>query len=262
MSNPASSGPAAATRDELFAALADARSRTVLRLVGEESPQGIGKNDLAVRLAAVTTDKRLADVTEDDHRQALVELHHRLVPRLTDAGLLEETGNAIRTDDHRAFDALGVDAMVSGHRTADADALDAVFEALADERRRAILAVLSEQSHPISTETLARDVAAREADTTERAVSQERVDRVVVSLGHVHLPLLCDADLVGYDDARDHVSYEGHPVVRTEWIQSIGGTSPSDDTTDTATDASERADVHTLERPEPRPRNRRSQFPL
>ncbi|QCS42790.1 hypothetical protein [Natrinema versiforme] len=250
MSNSDPSGSAVAARDDYFAALADARRRTVLRLVHERSPQGIEKDDLAFRLAAVTSDKQLASVTDDDHQRALVDLHHRLVPRLTDAGLLEETdGDLIRTTDHRAFDEPGFEAAVSGHRTDDAEELDAVFEALADSRRRTVLAVLSDQYHPIATETLARDIAAREDDVTEREVSGERVDEVLASLVHVHLPLLSDATLVGYDDDADRVSYEGHPAVRAEWIQPADSApaTTGDAGTDAVADSTAGTDVRTLD---------------
>ncbi|ELY88534.1 DUF7344 domain-containing protein [Natrinema altunense] len=133
MSNTARSASAAATRDELFGALADARRRTVLRLVRDRTPQGIGKDDLALRLAAVTTDKALATVTDDDHHRALVALHHRHLPRLTDAGLLEETDDGLlRVADHPVIDEL--DVARSDSETTDADGADAVFEAPLDGR--------------------------------------------------------------------------------------------------------------------------------
>ncbi|WP_226482949.1 DUF7344 domain-containing protein [Natrinema amylolyticum] len=248
MSNSVQSGSAAATRDELFDALANARRRTVLRLVRDRTPHGIGKEDLAFRLAAVTDDKRLAAVTDDDHQRALVALHHRLVPRLTDAGLLEETDDGLlRTTDHWVFDEPAFETVTSDRETTDADELDAVLEALADDRRRTVLAVLSDQYHLITTETLARDVAAREAETNERDVSRERVDEVLASLVHVHLPVLHDATLVGYDDDADRVSYEGHPVVRAEWIRPADS-APATDAETAAGDAETgRTDVRTLE---------------
>lgn len=262
MSNTASSGSTAVVRDELFDTLADARSRAVLRLVDERSPAGIEKDELAVQLAAVIADDRRASVSEDDRRRTLVELHHRLVPRLTEAGLLEETDGVIRTTDHGAFDGAEYDAVLSDDRVIDADALDDTFEALSDERRRTALAVLRDRSHPIATETLARDVAAREAGTAARAVSQERVDRVLASLVHVHLPSLHDATLVAYDDATDRVSYEGHPAVRAEWIRPPDGSATTDATSDASAATAAGTDDRMLERLEAERRGRRSQYPL
>ncbi|WP_226006477.1 DUF7344 domain-containing protein [Natrinema salinisoli] len=244
MSNSASSGSTAGGRDDLFDALADGRRRAVVRLVHERSPLGIEKDDLAFQFAAVMTDKRLAAVTDDDHQRARIELHHTLLPRLTDAGFLEEVDGAVRTTEHGAFDAAGLEAAISAGRGDDPAELDAVFEALADERRRTVLGVLSNQYHQIATETLARDVAAREADATEREVSQERVDEVLTSLVHVHLPLLSDAALVGYDADGHRVSYEGHPAVRTEWVQPAPDVATTDDTAETVTEGT---DVRTLE---------------
>ncbi|MDF9746681.1 DUF7344 domain-containing protein [Natrinema salsiterrestre] len=244
MSNSASSGSTTGVRDGLFDALADGRRRAVVRLVHERSLEGIEKDDLAFQLAAVMADKRLAAVTDDDHQRARIELHHTLLPRLTDAGLLEEVDGAVRTTEHGAFDAAGLEAAISAGHGDDAAELDAVFEALADERRRTVLGVLSDQYHPIATETLARDVAAREADATEREVSQERVDEVLTSLVHVHLPLLSDAALIGYDADAGRVSYDGHPAVRTEWVRPTSDVATIDDTAATVTEGT---DVRTLE---------------
>ncbi|WP_254530305.1 DUF7344 domain-containing protein [Natrinema gelatinilyticum] len=217
MSNSATSGPRTDARDEFFGALANARRRVVVRIVSERSPEGIGKNDLAFRLAAVTTDNTLVSVSDDDHQRTLVDLHHRLLPPLKDAGLLEETEDgAVVTTDHWTFDDTRFDRPVSIGAGDEQDGRDAVFHALADERRRTVLSVLTAQYHPIATETLARDVAAREAGKTEREVSKRHVDDVHASLVHVHLPLLDEATLVGYDSEDGRVSYEGHPLVRVE----------------------------------------------
>lgn len=229
MSNLASSGSVTAVRDELFDILADTSRRAVLRIVTEQSPVGIAKNDLAFQLAAVLADKPLASVSENDYQQVHAELHHRHVPHLTNTGLLAETDDgSIVTGDHPAYDDPRLEESISGNRDADREALDTVFRALADERRRTILSVLSDQYHPIGTETLARDVAAREAETTERDVPQERVDDVRLSLVHLHLPLLSDATLIGYDTETARVSYEGHPDVRAEWIRPADGAEPTD----------------------------------
>jgi DNA-binding transcriptional ArsR family regulator len=72
-----------------------------------------------------------------------------------------------------------------------------VLNALADHRRRVVLAALVDGPTPITDATLARRVA-----TAERTPDQaETVDRptpqsVVLSLVHVHLPVLADAGLV------------------------------------------------------------------
>ena len=73
----------------------------------------------------------------------------------------------------------------------------AVYEMLADERRRRTLAVLAGASLPMDVRTLARRVAA-EGDGRTAETTGEPVDRVHVSLYHVHLPKLADLGVVDY----------------------------------------------------------------
>ncbi|WP_440765105.1 DUF7344 domain-containing protein [Natronorubrum sp. DTA7] len=220
MSNPDAGGRSPRSRDEVFDALADSVRREILRIVHGRSPSGVSTTDLAFELAAVTADSPLASVTDDDHQRALVDCQHRHLPALVDAGLVAETGDGtVVTTDHWVFDDSEFDATFAG-RTDDETDLDALFGALADSRRRTILIVLGNQYHPLSTETLARDVAAREAETAERDVSQERAEQVLTSLVHVHLPHLNDAGLVTYDLETGSVSYKGHPSLRTDWLDS------------------------------------------
>ena len=219
MSNPGVSERSTDSRDAVFDALADGTRRTALRIVRDRSPDGVAKTDLAYELAAVTADKPLAAVTDDDHRRARLDCRHRVLPALFEAGLLEETDDdRVVASDHPAFEDAELAALVEGETGDYEDDLDGLCSALADSRRRTVLAVLANQYHPLSTETLARDVAAREESTTEREVSQERVEAVLTSLVHVHLPLLNDTGLVGYDAETDTVSYEGHPLLRVEWL--------------------------------------------
>jgi hypothetical protein len=59
--------------------------------------------------------------------------------------------------------------------------------------------------------------------------------------------VLHDATLVGYDDDADRVSYEGHPVVRAEWIRPDAGVSATDAETTAGDAGTGRTDVRTLE---------------
>ncbi|MFA9415643.1 hypothetical protein [Natrinema sp. HArc-T2] len=220
MSNTGPSGSTTAVRDEFFDAFADCRRRTVLRVVYQRSPDELEKDELARHLAAVTMDKRPAEMTDDDYRGALVDVHHRLVPSLTDAGLLEPVDDeTIVLGDHPAFDDALLEGIVSARHDADDATLDAVFRALAADRRRTILSILAEEDRPLETETLARRVAAREAETTEREVARERVDEVATAFVHVHGPMLADASLVDYDAEAGRVADADHPVVDPEWIR-------------------------------------------
>ncbi|WP_049924990.1 DUF7344 domain-containing protein [Halopiger goleimassiliensis] len=250
MTTSAPSGRSADARTECFQSLADPTRRAIVRLAHERSPEGIGKRDLATKIAAVTSDEASDAVTDDQHRRALLECHHSALPALRDAGLVTVVDETVRTTDHWLYDHPTFDAVVAGPTDDDED-LDAVYEALADERRRTVLSVLGAQYHPISTETLARDVAAREAGTTERDVSSERVASVRTSLVHAHLPLLAECGLVTYDAEDDHVSYQGHPELRAEWLVDGVTTAESSDDGDSSDDDAdpfaETPDVETID---------------
>lgn len=74
-----------------------------------------------------------------------------------------------------------------------------LLRALADDRRRTTLSVLLDASTPIDARLVARRVVARETERDVSRISSERVDRVHVSLHHVHLPKLSDVGLASYD---------------------------------------------------------------
>lgn len=78
---------------------------------------------------------------------------------------------------------------------------------LADERRRLALAALAERSAPVALESLAADVAAREANGA--SPSPDEIDRMAVSLHHVHLPRAADLDVIDYDADANRVEDVG-----------------------------------------------------
>lgn len=78
------------------------------------------------------------------------------------------------------------------------DALNDLYEALSHDRRRTVLAVLTEVEPPVDAHTLARRVSERERGD----VSEEAVERAHVSLHHVHLPRLSAVGLLDYDPDR------------------------------------------------------------
>ncbi|MFC4541676.1 hypothetical protein ACFO5R_07025 [Halosolutus amylolyticus] len=205
-----------AALDSLCQSLASDRRRAILRLVPDPSSDGIEKADLATRLVAVTNDKPPGAVTDDERRRSEIELAHHDLPALQDGGLIatREDGAVVATD-HPAVDENGIDDALAERSDADCDA---VFEALADARRRTVLSVLENERGSLSARSLARSVAAREIGASERSVPSDRVDRVLASLVHVHLPTLADAGLVAYDDSAGRVGYEGHPLLRTGLI--------------------------------------------
>ncbi|MDQ2048881.1 hypothetical protein RBH26_00115 [Natronolimnohabitans sp. A-GB9] len=230
MSNPDVSDRSAASRDDLFDVLATRDRRELLRIVRNQTPAGIGKADLALELAAVIDDKPAAAVTEDDRRRVLVDCHHRVLPALFEAGLLTETDDdRVVTTDHWAFDDDELMAVVDGRSDTSETDLDALFEGLSDSRRRTVLTVLANESEPITTESLARAVTACEDGVTERNVGEDRILEVRTALVHVHLPLLDDAGLVGYDAETGSVSVVDHPLLCVEWLEDEADADVDDD---------------------------------
>ncbi|RQG89808.1 hypothetical protein EA462_07250 [Natrarchaeobius halalkaliphilus] len=187
--------------------LSSDRRRELLRLVARASPSGISKETLAARLCE-TGDVRSGSVTDEGRRKMLASLHHRDLPALIDVGLLTtaDDGTIVATG-HSLFDHLDILA------TEPPDGFEAVSDALAHSRRRSILAVLHRRNGSVSTRSLARAVTADESGFVVYPSSSDDVDDVYVSLVHVHLPILSDADLIAYDPDSGRVRYEGHPAL-------------------------------------------------
>ncbi|RQG97011.1 DUF7344 domain-containing protein [Natrarchaeobius chitinivorans] len=218
------------SRDAAFRSLADDHRRTLLAIVHDRSPDGIEKTELSVEFAAVTNDKPPGSVTDDERQRALVDCRHRQLPALIDAGLLEIDGDErVVTTDHWFFGTPQIEAVLVGHTDESDDVLSTIFGVIADSRRRTLLSVLEDWNRSVSVETLARSVAAREAETTVHAVSAKRVDRVQADLVHVHLPLLDDAGLLEYDHAENHISYDGHPILAVDRLTDESADTDGDD---------------------------------
>ncbi|ELZ27482.1 hypothetical protein C475_06170 [Halosimplex carlsbadense 2-9-1] len=78
---------------------------------------------------------------------------------------------------------------------------DERHELLAAQRRRVALAVLAERAAPTELDDLARAVAAREGEDPPA----EAVERLAVSLHHVHLPRMDELGVVDYDPSANRV---------------------------------------------------------
>lgn len=97
----------------------------------------------------------------------------------------------------------GVERNGSGE-TGELD-LDAVFDALSDQRRRHVISCLLADGRAMALSDLARIVAEREADGADRQIDFETVRGIETSLYHVHVPKLAAAGVVEYDRDRDLV---------------------------------------------------------
>jgi hypothetical protein len=74
---------------------------------------------------------------------------------------------------------------------------DERYRVLSAERRRLTLDVVADRTAPVGLDDVARAVARRETDAD--VPDAAAVERVAVSLHHVHLPKLSDAGVVQYD---------------------------------------------------------------
>lgn len=69
------------------------------------------------------------------------------------------------------------------------------YRLFAEERRRTTYDVLRSESEPVALEDMAKTVAHREG----RGTDEESVERVAITLHHVHLPMMDDVGVIDYD---------------------------------------------------------------
>lgn len=111
--------------------------------------------------------------------------------------------------------------------------VESVFVALADERRRHVLATLDGRNTPATVPDLARFVVARETGHDPTGVPAAGYRAVRVTLWHVHLPKLAEAGLVEHHDGG--VSMADAAVARR--ASDLTGTAFSESSLDAAFEA-------------------------
>jgi len=87
----------------------------------------------------------------------------------------------------------------------DSLAREEVHDLLASERRRYVLSTLSAHG-PLPLPDLADEIAHREHDAPLPQVPEDAVLRTYLSLWHVHVPKLREANVVSYDQESDVVA--------------------------------------------------------
>ncbi|XVH33232.1 DUF7344 domain-containing protein (plasmid) [Haloferacaceae archaeon DSL9] len=211
--------------DDLFTCFASGDRRRLLGIVHEREPtrESLTRRELAAALVSDVHERSEDRERAENLRRTLALLHHAHLPRLAHVGLIDydPDRDSISAADHPAFRDSGLLAVMRGETGSGSDSLDALFGTLADAGRRTILDVLSHQFGPIHTDTLAREIGAKERGTSESAVSDEDVRRILVRLRHVQLPHLAEAELIKYDGKEGHVAYTGHPELRVPWMHSV-----------------------------------------
>lgn len=205
--NPRRSETSAGTRNPVFGSIAHRRRRTVLDTLLRWGPP-LSERQLAEHLAAVEQGTPSPGRPEVEAIQT--DLTHAHLPRLEAAGLVrwDRDDAIVRTTSHPALDDPRFRLLLETER----EGLDDALSALAHEHRRLALTVLKDEG-PTSLPTLARDALRRGPD--DLGLGTGTVDDLVVSLAHVHLPKLAEADLIAYDPETGHVTYSDHPALET-----------------------------------------------
>ena len=205
---------------EVFAGVADARRRIVLDVLTDQPT--LHEQALATRVAARERATRVGDVTASERQRVWISLHHRHLPKLADLGFVTRVDDEVRlAADAPDVEELGLLDVPDGTCGGPADRADALFDALANDQRRTILAILESrtagaESDALSAAELADAVVATEFDGDADVTADP--SRATVTLLHRDLPKLADVGLVSHDREVDRVAFEGHPFLRTEWF--------------------------------------------
>lgn len=189
---------------ETLCCLTDRRRRRVLTVLTDRS-SSLPERTLAAKLALSESVENETGVSREDVDAVHAELRHRHLPKLADHDLVrwEKSDGTVAATDHPLLE----DERFRLFTGPDADDWDAVLESIANDQRRAVLAVLQSRDGTVSLSDLAPSVTARTCESAPKAA----VDEVSVGLHHVALPALEDAGLVRYDGDEGTVAYRGHP---------------------------------------------------
>ncbi|NEU56208.1 hypothetical protein [Halorussus sp. MSC15.2] len=189
--------------DATFAALADRECRDLLWRLAESDDETFLVTDLAARLTDGTESD---DATGNAETRLTARLHHTVLPKLDDAGLVayETDRGLVRSclDSRYAAMVEGIAGFESADRPVP---LDTLFELLADFRRRTAYLTLLRHDD-LSLPDLADEVAVAERGEPLSKVDPDDVLRVYLSLYHTHVPKLADTGLVAYDQEDDYVA--------------------------------------------------------
>jgi DNA-binding transcriptional ArsR family regulator len=117
---------------------------------------------------------------------------------------------------------------MSCHKSETEIQYDAIFQALADERRREILRILDHRAASVDGKELAFLLVAAEQQKSMLAVTDEELDEVRADLWHVQLPVLEAAGLVSGDEASETVVMTDHPALTDPKVTTILQTDAAD----------------------------------
>ncbi|UPV76686.1 hypothetical protein M0R89_21020 (plasmid) [Halorussus limi] len=109
--------------------------------------------------------------------------------------------------------------------------LTEMYGALADDRRRVILSILTDRTTAVDVATLARSVAARETGTSVGDVDEETVEQVRASIYHVHLPKLANAGIIQHNEEQQTVELAHDGIQQLPLTDQQRSLSSTDDAT-------------------------------
>lgn len=197
--------------------LADYRQRLILSSLVDNGGS-LSLDELATALSAWKNDAPPDDVTAEDRHAVLRELHHIHLPALADAGIVsyDPETSTVAVSDHPALDEDWVADLLASPVGPTDRIRDPVLDALTDQRRRAALSILVNDSDSISASDLAAHVVAQEGANELVEVSEREHAEVLTELHHVHLPKLADAGLIDYDASEQTVTARTSPWLIAE----------------------------------------------
>ncbi|MFC6827052.1 DUF7344 domain-containing protein [Halopelagius fulvigenes] len=201
----------------LVEALAVTRRRYVLSILSDHR-RGLREGDLATMVASMETGDALRDVSEDAHRRVRIDIRHRHLPKLEAAGLIRrDDAGTVSAADNLLSEAEPVAELLEAP-TEVTETQERVLENAVRPRRRAVLSVLEASAGSLSLRELGERVVTREEDAAVSDVSEDRLEETLVSLHHVDLPKLEDADLLAYDPDARTVTRRSDAEFDDEWL--------------------------------------------
>lgn len=194
--NPGPGGRRTGPTETVMEALANQRRRTVLDVLARLSPTPRG--ELATHVAAAEADEQLSAVASETVRRVELALHHRHLPKLEDAGLVECPNDLVAATASAPFEVWEFVSDIDAERLD----WDGLFRALTDSRCRAVVSALDDVAATTDRQTLAAAAADHPVWTAEG-------DDAEPHLHHVTLPKLDDGGLLSYDPDTGRVDH-GH----------------------------------------------------
>lgn len=82
-------------------------------------------------------------------------------------------------------------------------AVDQLLQILGHSYRRHALAILADANNPITIRDVTNGIVSRDYTAQLQDVPSDDIMRVYLSLVHIHIPMLRDADLIEYDPTRE-----------------------------------------------------------